>query len=321
MRAASSGRTRQATVHGVTLALLVLWAAAGCASDQTAADAARPAVRATAIPKALTDLNDAFRRSYADAKRRMAAGADPVIIVGTDTAMLIHGGRRTEASVNSPVYHSLKTIAHIPLAIYVTLTPGDGPLDAERLTTLEGLRALIPPARASVATAGLAAPLAARQETIVAQSMAFIDDVLARHEVSGERLAAFVHRVVPAVVDNVGDATRAQLDALHAQVSAWRREVGPAAWDRMHVVVVGAHMPRDGAIVVQYFSRLLHEPAEGRRIVYAESLWDEPRQLDLLATHLLDGRVGEALFGEDMRMHRDLLGDAGRAYLLKLLPE
>ena len=301
--------------------VVVLWAVAASACGPMAAAPAPPIAQSAAVPQALTDLNDAFRRTYADAKRRMAAGADPVLIVGTDTAVLIRGGRRTEASVNSPVYHSLKTIAHIPLAIYVTLTPGEGPLDAERTKTLEGLRALIPPARASVATVGLPAALAARQETIVAESTSFLDDVLARREVSGERLAAFVHRVVPPVAENVGDATRAQLDALHAQVTAWRRELGPAAWDRMHVVVVGAHMPRDGAIVLQYFARLLHEPAEGRRIVYAESLWDEPRQLDLLATHLLDGRVGEAFFGEEMRMHRDLLGDAGRAYLLKLLPE
>jgi hypothetical protein len=304
-----------------TAVLLVLCAAAASACGPMAAASAPPVAQSAAIPKALTDLNDAFRRTYADAKRRIVAGADPVIIVGTDTAVLIRGERRTEASVNSPVYHSLKTVAHIPLAIYVTLTPGEGPLDPERRNTLEGLRALIPPARASLAAAGLPAALVARQETIVAESTAFIDEVLARREVSGARLAAFVRRIVPPVADNIADATRAQLDALHAQVSAWRRELGPAAWDRMHVVVVGAHMPRDGAIVAQYFERLLHEPAEGRRIVYAESLWDEPRQLDLLATHLLDGRVGEAFFAEQMRMHRDLLGDAGRAYLLKLLRE
>ena len=38
----------------------------------------------------------------------------------------------------------MKTIAHIPLAIYVTLTPGDGAVDDDRLKTLAGLRELIP---------------------------------------------------------------------------------------------------------------------------------------------------------------------------------
>ena len=79
-------------------------------------------------------------------------------------------------------------------------------------------------------------------------------------------------------------------------------------------------MPRENFVVMQYFLRLLHEPREGRRVVYAESLWQESQALDLLGTHLLDGSVGEAFFGDYMRMHRDLLGDAASHYLRDLLP-
>ena len=39
-----------------------------------------------------------------------------------------------------------------------------------------------------------------------------------------------------------------------------------------------------------------------------------------VGTHLLDGSVGEAFFGDSMRMHRDLLGDAATQYLPRLLP-
>ena len=70
-----------------------------------------------------------------------------------------------------------------------------------------------------------------------------------------------------------------------------------------------------------YFLRLLHESHEGGRVVYAESLWEEPQALDLLGTHLLDGRVGEAFFGDSARMHRDLLGDTAKRYLPRLLPQ
>jgi hypothetical protein len=80
-------------------------------------------------------------------------------------------------------------------------------------------------------------------------------------------------------------------------------------------------MPRQDLVVTQYFLRLLHEPAEGGRVVYAESLWDEPKALDLLGTHLLDGNVGEAFFSDYLRMHRDLLGEAASQYLPRLLPE
>jgi hypothetical protein len=43
--------------------------------------------------------------------------------------------------------------------------------------------------------------------------------------------------------------------------------------------------------------------------------------LELLGTHLLDASIGEGFFGDPLRLHRDLLGDAAAAYLPKLLPE
>jgi hypothetical protein len=127
--------------------------------------------------------------------------------------------------------------------------------------------------------------------------------------------------MAPLLMENVTEATRAQLDAAHAQVSAWRRDLSPQEWDQLHVVIIGPHMPREKLVVMQYFLRLLHEPSEGRRVVYAESLWEEPQALDLLGTHLLDGSVGEAFFGDYMRMHRDLLGEAATPYLTRLLPK
>ena len=46
-----------------------------------------------------------------------------------------------------------------------------------------------------------------------------------------------------------------------------------------------------------------------------EELWDEPSELRLLATHVLDASVGEGFFGDARRMHRDLLADAAAQVL------
>src|ERR1019366_967682 len=97
-------------------------------------------------PPALAALNNAFRAAYADAKSRVLAASGPTLIVNGDNFALLRGGRRLEAHVGAPVYVPVKTIAHIPLAIYVTLTPGDGAVGDDRLKTLAGLRQLIPPA-------------------------------------------------------------------------------------------------------------------------------------------------------------------------------
>ena len=203
----------------------------------------------------------------------------------------------------------------------MTLTPGDGGLEDDRLATLAGLRKLIPPAEISLDAVKLPAATLARQKRIVAASLAFLDDVARRRRFERSGLLEFTRNMAPLVMENVTDATRAQLDATHARVSAWRRDLSPEEWNQLRVVIIGPHMPRQDLVVTQYFLRLLHEPAEGRRVVYAESLWEEPQALDLLGTHLLDGSVGEAFFGDYMRMHRDLLGDAAGQYLLRLLPE
>jgi hypothetical protein len=86
------------------------------------------------------------------------------------------------------------------------------------------------------------------------------------------------------------------------------------------VIVVGAHMAREGEIAMQYFEKLLGE-REGLRLVFAEGLWDEASELQLLATHLLDASVGESFFGDPLRMHRDLLSDAATQVLAAPPPE
>jgi hypothetical protein len=45
------------------------------------------------------------------------------------------------------------------------------------------------------------------------------------------------------------------------------------------------------------------------------SLWNEKDALNLLAPHVVDESADEAFFGDPMRMHRDLLADAAKAYL------
>jgi len=272
-------------------------------------------------PPALTALNNAFRAAYADARSRVRKSSGPTLIVNGDNIALLREGQRVEANVGTPIYDPVKTIAHIPLAIYVILTPGDGAIDDDRLRTLAGLRELIPPAEGSLDGLKLSADTLARQKRIVASSLAFLDDVTLRRRSARPLLLAFTRRMAPLVMENVTEAARAQLDATHARVSAWRRELSPAEWDQLHVLIIGPHMPREDLVVTQYFLRLLHEPAEGRRVVYAESLWEEAQALDLLGTHLLDGSVGDAFFDDYMRMHRDLLGDAARQYLPRLLPE
>jgi hypothetical protein len=188
-------------------------------------------------------------------------------------------------------------------------------LTDERVAELRDYRKLIVDAQSSLSDRGFSDGQLQRQQKIINDSLAFLDAAIENREVQKTALDDFARRMTPVLLKNVDEAARVELDALHSHVTEWRNQMTPDEWKALRVVVMGAHMPRDSEITMQYFERLLDEPVEGGRIVFAEGLWEEPRALDLLGTHLVDGSAGAAFFGEFMRMHRDLLSDAARVYI------
>src|SRR2546430_821013 len=82
---------------------------------------------------------------------------------------------------------------------------------------------------------------------------AYPDEVAGSRKFPRSALLGFTRSMAPLVMQNVKEATRAQLDAIHAQVSAWRRELSPKEWNELHVLIIGPHMPREDLVVTQYF--------------------------------------------------------------------
>jgi hypothetical protein len=267
----------------------------------------------------LVDLNQAFRDAYARSRRRLLDRAGPVIVVEGDSLVLLHRGKRLEAKVVPDVYHTLKAVSHVPLAVYVLLVPlEDAPLDKECLEELRAYRKRVVQAESALQGRGLSEEARERQRRIIRASVRFLDAALAKQRVSAEELGKFTRGLGKELLANAADAARAELDALDQQVRAWRATLPADAWKRVHVVVMGSALPRRGSLATQYFARLLGETGEGRRIVYAESTFEEPRAVNLLGTHLLDTRIGSAFFNDAERMHRDLLADAATKLLEKM---
>jgi hypothetical protein len=160
-----------------------------------------------------------------------------------------------------------------------------------------------------------------RAKAIADDSLAFLAGVLEARRVEGKQLDEYQLRMRPLLEANAAAAARAQLDALHRQMKAWKGRLTDAEWGQLRVIVMGSQLPRKDNLAVQYFARLLGEAGEGGRVIYAEAIFEEPRALGLLATRIVDTRIGAAVFGDAARMHRDLLGDAAKEYVDKLLPQ
>jgi hypothetical protein len=280
---------------------------------------AAPSAKAEAVspPDSLVALNDASRAAYRRAKEAALASAGPVILAEGDNLVLKVGYQRTETRFTPDIFHVLKAVSHIPLALDMMLAsaPDGCRLDEGLLGDLRAYRGLIESARQRVAPEGLGREQAERQAKIFAASLSLIDSTIEAHACGREERIAFTRGMAPLVLANVADATRAQLDSLHRLVGRWREGMPDADWERLTVVIMGRQLPRKDNLAVQYFSRMLGEPGEGGRIIYAESLFEEPKALDLLATRRVDTRVGLDFFDDPTRMHRDLLGDATRDYL------
>src|SRR5206468_10850987 len=108
------------------------------------------------------------------------------------------------------------------------------------------------------------------QQKIIDNSLTFLDSAIQNRQVRKTTLDDFARQMTPVLLENVDEAARVELGALHSHVSEWRHQMTPDEWKALHVVGMGAHMPRDEEITMQYFERLLDEPIEGRRIIFAE---------------------------------------------------
>jgi len=267
----------------------------------------------------LVALNQAFRAAYACCRQSIVDQSGPIILVEGDDLVLLHKGKSTPAKVVPTLYHTLKTVCHVPLAVYVMLLrEADHRLGDGSLTELRAYREKLIKAEAFLQSRGLSKESLARQEEITRATLSFLDCVLSHKRVDSDELTKFARGLKPQILANVAEAAHAELDGLDTQVRKWKAELTPDEWSKMHLIIMGSPLPRQGNLATQYFSRLLGEKGEGKRVIYAESIFDEARAVNLLGTHLLDTSIGAAFFADPERMHRDLLSDAAKEQLMKM---
>jgi hypothetical protein len=270
----------------------------------------------------LSDLNEEFRANYRTAKAQALKRAKYVIVVEGDEVVLLHQGQRTVEQYTPEVYHTLKSVAHLPLGVYVRLSEhADSDLPDVVIEALSRTRKVIQAARHKIGQVGLSERQIARQVKMLDASETLISSAIQARRVERGRLRSYVHEMVHLVMENTDEAAHAQLDRLHAVIGKWRNEHGKGLLEQAHVIVMGPQAPRRGNLAVQYFARLLNQGGEGYRLLYSEAIFEEPRALDLLATRLVDDSASEAFFGDRNRLQVDLLADAAERHLRTLFPK
>jgi hypothetical protein len=275
----------------------------------------------------LSELDDQFVSIYEAARRRLLdeQRARALIVIKDDQMLLYHSGGTPDVTtgLRPPLYDKLKVLGHVPLAIYCLLVGHTGEvLQQSMLQALAGYRQKVAATGNDLdTTTESEAGILRRWLNMLERALSFLDQVIDAACVSEADLTAFCRANVPDMNAIFAAAARAQLDVCHARVMHVKESVLSADdWASLRVVIIGPHMARRDQNFLQYFSRLLQTPKYAdRRVVYYEGD-DIEGALDLVGTAILDFRASQSIFGNENRLHRDVLADATMRYLDELLP-
>jgi hypothetical protein len=273
----------------------------------------------------LDQLNEGFLEYYAARQRAVLAALGPALACVDDWMYLRIGGQRFVGLVRPRLFHDLKVLCHLPLAIQAILGDAGGEPDAQARARLFELDRRTAAVADGLADRDFDSAQLERQRRIIAASRAFMARTLALRRVGEATLHAFLRDQTPDIRLNLADATSVQLTATHAIFGEWVDAMSVEQWSQLRVVVGAAHMARTGNLASQYFTLALGDRWEGRfetedgdaarRVLTSEDATDEQTAFALLATHAFDRRAANAFFGEEGRLGRDVMADAAEQQL------
>jgi hypothetical protein len=288
-----------------------------CTSPTYSADAASWQSNQPAKPLAFNDVNEQLHKNYAHAKDEIRQKLGPIVFC-TNMAISLHKGKDvTTVPFQTPRYTGLKQVSHITLGSFFLLTNHtDEKLSADQIERLKAYKAGIEKAAPELQTnQGLVTEDDAKQQELIKKTLAFLGKVIDDKQVSHSDLRTFVRSCTVSDLENAYEAAGSQIRTMDDTMAKWHKEMTDEEWNKLHVIILTGHMPRPGLLSYQYFSKLLCQNQEGEQIIVAEGLTDEEQAIDLLLTHIIDGKVAVEFFQDPWRMHRDLLSDGGELYL------
>jgi len=283
---------------------------------------------------ALTAANDFMIQQYEETKTDfLSFTKDYPLIVLQDVNMTLYRNGKEDKKVTLEFvrYDNLKMVAHIPFSALLLTEPSvylatddhtPYPINQKDLksiqTYLHIIENVIPELPICCNFSGEELN---RQLELVITTKTFLSNVLMRKEVSKADIDKMANLTVPTINENIKQAVITYVDGLHSIVMSWKADMSRIEWEKLHVLFLSSHMPRNGSLIMQYFARLLHTPVtSGLRVIYAEHVDTLEEALDLLATHLVDFTAGQAFFRNKISLHSDVQGNATAEYLPKILP-
>ena len=264
-------------------------------------------------------LNIDFRKKYKELRTEVIDQQKPTILLIGNDAILIGEAKRDTQRMLEPIYHDLKTIAHIPFAVYLMLVnKTDVKLSKSTLEGISSFRNLMTDVHKALPERNFSKEQITTQEIILKMSFKFIDQVLNQEQVSTQELSHFILSNRPYFEKNIDGAVKSQIDKLHDIMEQWYSTFSEQEKNNLKVLVSGPQVSRKNTLAVQYFSKYLKEAGEGSRIFYTEGVYAEEGMMNIMGNYNLSVRAGIDMFENPDRLLEDLLGQSTRRYLQNL---
>ena len=230
------------------------------------------------------------------------------------------------------LYHRLKEICHLYVATYFQTINPDEEKKKQLISVLKQLLDQFD-------ELGIPSELFPSQIGIVGFCLKILVENVPFESVS-KNVIGFINK-------NIDYATKLQLDTLHDIIQEIKKKVTlsecsteltetSSLWNNVKVIVMGRPVHRLGDTSMQYFGRLTgkkHEELSGffssgwlptedeimrkasRGLIYAENISTIEQAESLLSEHTVAGKLGNDIFGNQLRLQYDLLAETASKYL------
>lgn len=274
---------------------------------------------------ALDAVNDAFHEGYDRARSVEERKGAVLVVLADDLVVILRDGRRRTYPLTPRLFHVIKSVAHVPVALFTAIRGG---YSAAAVSTLRefieaSLGSLAEEQQGEREADDLVEESLPALRSVLHESKSFVERVLALDHGSGqgrakELLCDYTQASGKRLLQLTELATRVQLNALHTVVEDALGALDESELRHLEVVVTGNHQARRRSLGMQYFQKRFAE-AEGAedRVAYAEAVEDVDEALALVGTRRLDADIAKAFFGDAKRLQQDVLGDAAHDLLAK----
>ena len=257
-----------------------------------------------------------FRQIYAQKVGEKIDKAKPFILIANDNFYLYNKDTVTPKKLTPVIYNILKSVDHIPLAVFVLLDDKtDTKLDESSIASLKELKQFSQEFSDMFKFSYISDETVTNQLSILKSTTEFCDLIITNKTIGKNDLYKFANTIASPLMKNADIAT----DSLLAHLDAYMQELNfdQKSKENLHVIILTAHMAREKMCIFQYFQKYFNENSEGQHIILAEDSNSNEMAVKLLGKHILDTDIAKAFFNDPSRMHKDLLYEAAQKYLNK----